>query len=99
MINIIENKGQLLISFEKISRFDTSNAHIIQNNILSHFKKNNYSILFDLQNINFIDSKGFSTLIYLKNFLKKRRKTLKVYNLNSDVKELFELMNLTVLER
>lgn len=94
MIQITKQNPEYLVSLQNIKRLNVNVAECIKKETIHLIKNVKYDVVFDLGGIVFIDTKGFSTLLELKEHANKTGKNFLLTNVSEDVNELIRLMNL-----
>jgi len=94
MLESKESNGIIVVNFKGTDRF---NAHItepVKESLLSHYNKPEIKLILDLRDIKFIDSSGFSVLLSAMKAANNQNGQFKICNVASDVKELFQVLQL-----
>lgn len=94
MINVEENDGILIAKFTNEDRFNALIAEPVKEILLGYFLNHDTKLIIDLEGIKFIDSSGFGVFLSLMKAANNSNGVFKICNLNSDVKELFQVLQL-----
>ena len=84
----------LVVSLEGSERLNALITEAVKEQLLEFFNKPNTRLVFDLQGITFIDSTGFGVLLSTMKAANNHYGQFKICNVNSDVMELFKLLQL-----
>lgn len=96
---------QIKIEYEKLGKLNAKiiylngritlgNSMEVSNKLKNLFSDENYNIIIDLSNLQYLDSKGMAMLLTLEKTVKENGGTLLVTKANEFVQELFNLTNL-----
>jgi anti-anti-sigma factor len=94
MIEISEIKGVLVAKFIKQDRFNSLITEPVKDTLMGYFNKPNTKLIINLEGIKFIDSSGFSVFLTIMKTANNNYGKLKICSVASEVKELFELLQL-----
>lgn len=75
-------------------RITMANTMEISNKIKKYFDDENYNVIIDLVNVQYLDSKGIAMLLTLEKNVKENKGVLLLTKAKSFVQELFNLTNL-----
>ena len=84
----------LVVSLKETQRLNALIAEPVKVKLLEFFSKPNTNLVFDLQGISFIDSTGFGVFLSTMKAANNNYGQFKICNVNSDVMELFKLLQL-----
>ena len=84
----------LVVSLKDSQRLNALIAEPVKVQLLEYFTKPNTNLVFDLQGISFIDSSGFGVFLSIMNAANNNYGQFKICNVNSEVLELFKLLQL-----
>ena len=84
----------LVVSLKDSQRFNALIAEPVKVQLLEYFTKPNTNLVFDLQGISFIDSSGFGVFLSIMKAANNNYGQFKICNVNSEVLELFKLLQL-----
>lgn len=99
MLESRESKGIIIVNFKGTDRFNANITEPVKESILGYYKKPETKLILDLKEIKFIDSSGFSVLLSAMKAANNQNGQFKICNIASDVKELFQVLQLhTVFE-
>ena len=84
----------LVVSLKDSQRFNALIAEPVKVQLLEYLTKPNTNLVFDLQGISFIDSSGFGVFLSIMKAANNNSGQFKICNVNSDVMELFKLLQL-----
>lgn len=95
-MNFEVNKSEFTttLTITDTKRLSISNAELLKNEASSIINKGTKELIINCENINFIDSSGFSALISTLKASKQTNTDLTLKNLKPSVLELMELMQL-----
>jgi len=84
----------LVVSLKDSQRLNAMIAEPVKERLLEFYNKPNTNLVFDLQDITFIDSSGFGVFLSAMKAANNNYGQFKICNVNSDVMELFKLLQL-----
>ncbi|MCK5691358.1 MAG: STAS domain-containing protein [Bacteroidales bacterium] len=84
----------LVVSLKDSQRLNAMIAEPVKVQLLEYFNKPNTNLVFDLQGISFIDSTGFGVFLSIMKAANNNYGQFKICNVNSEVMELFKLLQL-----
>jgi len=84
----------LVVSFKDSQRLNAMIAEPVKIQLLEYFNKPDTNLVFDLQGISFIDSTGFGVFLSIMKAANNNYGQFKICNVNSEVMELFKLLQL-----
>ena len=84
----------LVVSLKDSQRLNALIAEPVKVQLLEYFTKPNTNLVFDLQGISFIDSSGFGVFLSIMKAANNNYGQFKICNVNSEVLELFKLLQL-----
>ena len=84
----------LVVSLKDSQRLNAMIAEPVKEQLLEYFNKPNTNLVFDLQGITFIDSSGFGIFLSIMKAANNNYGQFKICNVNSEVMELFKLLQL-----
>ena len=96
-LNITEENGIQTVEFTDVNRFTLAIIEDVKNQLRPLLLQKGCKMLFDLHNINFIDSSGIGCIISLFKTANISGSTLKLCNLTPDVLDIFKLLHLQVI--
>jgi len=94
MLEIKNMSDILVVSLKDSQRLNALIAEPVKEKLLELFNKSNTNLIFDLRGITFIDSSGFGVFLSTMKAANNNYGQFKICNVNSDVMELFELLQL-----
>lgn len=94
MIKVEKNNGVLIARFTDEDRFNALIAEPVKEMLIGYFTKPGTKLIINLEGIKFIDSSGFGVFLSLMKAANNNNGALKICNLKSDVKELFQVLQL-----
>jgi anti-sigma B factor antagonist len=94
MIKSEKSNGVVVCSFEKSSKFNALISETVKRDVGSHFDKPGTSLVFDLENVAFIDSSGFGALLSIMKNARKNDGVFRICSLSKEVMALFKLLQL-----
>ncbi len=84
----------LVVNLKDTDRLSALIAEPVKVQLLEYFNKPNTNVIFDLQGISFIDSSGFGVFLSCMKAANNNYGQFKICNVNSEVMELFKLLQL-----
>ncbi|MCK5066034.1 MAG: STAS domain-containing protein [Bacteroidales bacterium] len=84
----------LVVKLKDSHRLNALIAEPVKEALLEFFNKPNTSLVFDLEGITFIDSSGFGVFLSAMKAANNNYGQFKICNVNTDVMELFKLLQL-----
>jgi anti-anti-sigma factor len=84
----------LVVSLKDSKRLTAMIAEPVKDTLLEFYNKPNTRLIFNLQDITFIDSSGFGVFLSAMKAANNHYGQFKICNVNSDVMELFKLLQL-----
>ncbi len=84
----------LVVRLKDTQRLNAMISEPVKVSLLDFFSKPNTNLVFDLQGIEFIDSTGFGVFLSCMKAANNNYGQFKICNVNSDVMELFKLLQL-----
>jgi anti-sigma B factor antagonist len=84
----------IVVSLKETNRFNSLITEPVKERLIEFFNKPNLNLVFDLKGITFIDSSGFGVLLSALKAASNNYGQFKICNVNSDVMELFKLLQL-----
>ena len=84
----------LVVSLKDSQRLNAMIAEPVKEQLLEYFNKSNTNLVFDLHGITFIDSSGFGIFLSIMKAANNNYGQFKICNVNSEVMELFKLLQL-----
>lgn len=94
MIKVEEKNGILIAKFTNEDRFNALITEPVKEMLLGYFTRPDTKLIINLEGIKFIDSSGFGVFLSVMKAANNNNGTLKICNLRSDVKELFQVLQL-----
>jgi anti-sigma B factor antagonist len=84
----------LVVKLTGTNRLNALITEAVKENLLEYYNKPNVNLVFDLEGITFIDSSGFGVFLTAMKAANNNYGQFKICNVNSDVMELFKLLQL-----
>lgn len=84
----------LVVSLKDAQRLNALITEAVKEQLLEYFNKPNTRVVFDLQGVSFIDSSGFGIFLSAMKAANNNYGQFKICNVNSELMELFELLQL-----
>jgi anti-sigma B factor antagonist len=94
MLEIKNIDDILVVSLKDSERLNALITEPVKEKLLEYFNKPNTSLVFDLQGVSFIDSSGFGVFLSALKAANNNYGQFKICNVNSEVMELFKLLQL-----
>lgn len=82
------------VILNNINKINIINSSLIENQLLQMTKESETTLFLDLSDVNFIDSKGFNTILKVKRTAFLNNVNFIICNVNEEVLELFDLLGL-----
>jgi anti-anti-sigma factor len=83
------------LRFRNIYRITVPVAEALKTELAKHMYNGYHSIIIDLENIHYIDCKGFEALLKLSKMAEERRMNITLCNVSDETFELIHVMQLT----
>lgn len=93
MLNVEKKDNIKIASLPEINRLNITIADDVKHELVDLFS-NKTKVIFNLENIEFVDSSGFGALISALKACKKTNSRFIIININNEVMELVKLMQL-----
>jgi len=87
-------KDILVVRLKNSQRLNALIAEPVKEQLLEYFNKPKTRLVFDLQDVSFIDSSGFGVFLSALKAANNNYGQFKICNVNSEVMELFKLLQL-----
>ena len=94
MLDIYNEKGVAIARFKNISRFNSVVSQYVKDELNAIMKQHGAKLIISFEEIRFIDSSAFGTLISVLKMAKENKGTLRLCNMSMEVMELMEVMQL-----
>jgi len=99
MLKINKEKNITVAKFQNVNRFNSSISQNVKDELLPFVTSKDSKLILDLEDIIFIDSSAFGTLISLLRVSKTTNSKIRLCNLTKEVEEEMSVMQLdTVFE-
>jgi anti-sigma B factor antagonist len=86
--------GVIVVTFDKINRFNALITEPVKEQLKAHFNLPNTRLVLDLSGINFIDSSGFGVFLSLMKTANNNYGYFKICSISEEVLDLFKLLQL-----
>lgn len=97
IIKLDERNGIKIATFASLSRFTLAVTEEVKNELKPVLSNPLTKLIFNLENIDFIDSSGIGCIISLVKTAKSNHSGIKICNLSKDVASVFELLHLQMI--
>lgn len=97
IIKLDERDGIKIATFASLSRFTLAVTEEVKNELKPVLNHPGTKLIFNLENIDFIDSSGIGCIISLVKTAKSSHSGIKICNLTKDVESVFELLHLQMI--
>lgn len=97
LIELQEEEGIKIAKFAELSRFTLAVTEEVKAELKPILSIPGTKMVFDLENIEFIDSSGIGCIISLMKVSKSNNSAFKLCNLNTEVAEVFDLLHLQMI--
>lgn len=94
MLKTEKKDGILIVSFEKVNRFNALISEPVKEEVKALFTTPNTRLILNLEGISFIDSSGFGVFLSIMKTANNNYGFFKISNISEDVMELFKLLQL-----
>lgn len=94
---LTEKQGYLIAEFFELTRFTLAVTEEVKSELKPLLSKTGTKLIFNLQNIEFIDSSGIGCIISLVKTAKNNNSQIKLCNLTKEVMEVMELLHLPMI--
>lgn len=94
MLNIIKQNDVVVARFQNVNRFNSAISQSVKDELLPFVSGKDLKLVIDLEDIVFIDSSAFGTLIALLRVSKTTNSKIRLCNLTNEVKEEISVMQL-----
>lgn len=95
MLKIDKLGKDYAVSFNGINRLNINNAAFIKKELIPIIMVVGNSLTLDFEGVNFVDSSVFQVLTALLKAAELYKSRLEILNVSDDLKELFDLLNLS----
>lgn len=97
IIKLDERNGIKIATFASLSRFTLAVTEEVKNELKPVLSNPGTKLIFNLENIDFIDSSGIGCIISLVKTAKSNDSGIKICNLSREVASVFELLHLQMI--
>ena len=84
----------IVVRFDNANRFNALIAEPVKEQLKEYFNKPKTKLILNLENIDFVDSTGFGVFLSIMKTANNNYGFFKICNINSEVMELFKLLQL-----
>ena len=84
----------IVVKFDNTNRFNALIAEPVKEQLKEYFNKPKVKLILNLENIDFVDSTGFGVFLSIMKTANNNYGYFKICNINSEVMELFKLLQL-----
>jgi anti-anti-sigma factor len=94
MLKIAKEEDHYRVELFQVNRLNTLFSDLVRKQLLELVEEPGTSVLFNLKDIRFIDSRGFEVLLEVSRRAREKGSRLKLCNVNEEVRELLVLTEL-----
>ncbi len=94
MLKIAKEKNQYRVELFQVNRLNTLFSDLVKQQLIELVQESGASVIFNLENIRFIDSSGFDVLLEVAQCARRHGNKFSLCNITDDVRELLILMDL-----
>ncbi|MCK4879664.1 MAG: STAS domain-containing protein [Bacteroidales bacterium] len=94
MLKIAKEKNQYRVELFQVNRLNTLFSELVKQQLTELVEEPGITVVFDLDDIRFIDSSGFDVLLEVSDRAREAGSQFKLCNITDDVRELIILMEL-----
>lgn len=94
MLKIDKKEDVIIVSFNKVNRFNALITEPVKEEIKGLFNVPNTKLILNLEGISFIDSSGFGVFLSIMKTANNSFGYFKISNISEEVMELFKLLQL-----
>lgn len=94
MLKVAREESQYRVELFQVNKLNTLFSELVKQQLRELVDEAGISVLFNLENVRFIDSSGFDVLIEIAERARQHGSTFKLCNITDDVKELLVLLEL-----
>lgn len=94
---VTEQHGVYIAGFRNLKRFSLASTEDVRNELKPLLTKGNVRLIFDLGNIEFIDSCGIGCIISLIKTAKSNQSEIRLCNISKEVMEIIHLLRLEMI--
>jgi anti-anti-sigma factor len=94
MLKIAKEKNQYRVELFQVNRLNTLFSDLVKEQLIELVQEPGASVVFNLEDIRFIDSSGFDVLLEVSERARDHGSTFSLCNISDDVRELLTMMEL-----
>lgn len=94
MLKIAKEENQYRVELFQVNKLNTLFSELVKQQLTELVEKPGVTVVFDLQDIRFIDSSGFDVLLEVSDRAREAGSQFALCNITDDVRELIILMEL-----
>jgi len=94
MLKIAKEENQYRVELFQVNRLNTLFSDLVKQQLIELVEEPGVSVIFNLEDIRFIDSSGFDVLLEVSERARKHGSQFSLCNISDDVRELLILLEL-----
>ncbi len=94
MLKIAREENQYRVELFQVNRLNTLFSDLVKEQLMELVQEPGASVVFNLEDIRFIDSSGFDVLLEVSECARDYGSTFSLCNISDDVRELLNMMEL-----
>ncbi len=94
MLKIAKEENQYRVELFQVNRLNTLFSDLVKQQLIELVEEPGVSVVFNLEDIRFIDSSGFDVLLEVSEHARKHGSQFSLCNISDDVQELLILLEL-----
>jgi anti-anti-sigma factor len=94
MLKIAKEENQYRVELFQVNKFNTLFSELVKQQLIELVEKPGVSVIFNLEDIRFIDSSGFDVLLEVSDRAREVGSKFALCNISDDVRELIILLEL-----
>lgn len=94
MLKIVKEESQCRVELFQVNKLNTLFSELVKQQLIELVEECGTSVVFNLEEIHFIDSSGFDVLLEVSARAREMGSQLKLCNITDDVRELIVLLEL-----
>jgi len=94
MLKIVKEESQCRVELFQVNKLNTLFSELVKKQLIELVEEPGTSVVFNLEEIHFIDSSGFDVLLEVSARAREMGSQLKLCNITDDVRELIVLLEL-----
>ncbi len=94
MLKIVKEENHCRVELFQVNKLNTLFSELVKKQLIELVEEPGTSVVFNLEEIHFIDSSGFDVLLEVSDRAREMGSQLKLCNITDDVRELIVLLEL-----